>query len=131
MNKQDFDVLVYVNDCSQIDFEEAGRILFKSDIEIESAYRTLVEEGFVDGSTLTDLGKNYLQTHKVDNAIILAAGMSTRFVPLNFEKPKGLLEINGEPLIERQIKQLREKRIQEGTVRLFSGQIWGHFSSHL
>ncbi len=113
MNKQDFDVLVYVNDCSQIDFEEAGRILFKSDIEIESAYRTLVEEGFVDGSTLTDLGKNYLQTHKVDNAIILAAGMSTRFVPLNFEKPKGLLEINGEPLIERQIKQLREKRIQE------------------
>ena len=113
MNKKEFDVLVYVNDCSQIDFEEAGRLLFISAAEIESTYRTLIEEGFVDGNILTNLGKNYLETHKIDNAIILAAGMSTRFVPLNFEKPKGLLEINGEPLIERQIKQLHEKGIQE------------------
>ena len=49
----------------------------------------------------------------MDNAIILAAGMSTRFMPLNFEKPKGLLEVNGETLIERQINQLREKGIDE------------------
>ncbi len=39
--------------------------------------------------------------------------MSTRFTPFNFETPKGLLMIKGEILIERQIKQLREKGIQE------------------
>ncbi len=42
------------------------------------------------------------------NAIIMAAGTSSRFVPLSLEKPKGLLEIKGEVLIERQIRQLKE-----------------------
>ena len=39
--------------------------------------------------------------------------MSTRFVPFNFEKPKGLLDVKGEILIERQIRQLREKGIDQ------------------
>lgn len=42
------------------------------------------------------------------NAIIMAAGTSSRFVPLSYEKPKGLLEVKGEILIERQIRQLLE-----------------------
>ena len=54
-----------------------------------------------------------LEEHKIDNAIILAAGMSTRFVPLSYEQPKGLLKVKGEVLVERQICQLREKGIQE------------------
>lgn len=47
------------------------------------------------------------------NAIIMAAGMSTRFVPLSMEVPKALLRVKGEILIERQIKQLREAGIDE------------------
>ena len=47
------------------------------------------------------------------NAVIMAAGMSTRFVPLSFEKPKALLSVKGEILIERQIRQLREAGIDE------------------
>lgn len=47
------------------------------------------------------------------NAIILAAGVGTRMVPINTELPKGMLEINGERLIERLIRQLREANIQE------------------
>lgn len=50
---------------------------------------------------------------KVDNAIILAAGMSSRFAPLSFERPKGLAVANGERLIERQIRQLKEANINE------------------
>lgn len=45
---------------------------------------------------------------KADNAIILAAGYSSRFVPLCFDVPKGLLIVKGETLIERQIRQLKE-----------------------
>lgn len=45
---------------------------------------------------------------KVTNAIIMAAGTSSRFAPLSYERPKALFEVNGEILIERQIKQLRE-----------------------
>lgn len=50
------------------------------------------------------------------NAIIMAAGTSSRFVPLCYEKPKGLLEVKGEVLIERQIRQLREAGVKDITV---------------
>lgn len=52
-------------------------------------------------------------TYKVDNAIIMAAGMSSRFAPLSYETPKGLMEVRGEVLIERQIRQLKEAGIEE------------------
>ncbi len=42
----------------------------------------------------------------VDNAVIMAAGTSSRFAPLSYEKPKALIEVKGEILIERQIEQL-------------------------
>lgn len=43
---------------------------------------------------------------KVDNAVIMAAGASSRFAPLSYEKPKALIDVKGEVLIERQIRQL-------------------------
>lgn len=50
------------------------------------------------------------------NAIIMAAGMSSRFAPLSYEKPKGLLVVKGEVLIERQIRQLQEAGIMDITM---------------
>ena len=50
---------------------------------------------------------------KVENAVIMAAGTSSRFAPLSYEKPKGLVEVKGEILIERQIRQLREAGIDD------------------
>lgn len=50
------------------------------------------------------------------NAIIMAAGTSSRFVPISYERPKGLLEVKGEILIERQIRQLREAGINDITI---------------
>lgn len=51
--------------------------------------------------------------YKVDNAIIMAAGTSSRFAPLSYERPKALIEVRGEVLIERQIRQLKEAGIKE------------------
>lgn len=51
--------------------------------------------------------------YNVDNAIIMAAGVSSRFAPLSYEKPKALITVNGEVLIERQIRQLRKVGINE------------------
>ncbi len=50
------------------------------------------------------------------NAVILAAGTSSRFVPLSEEIPKGLLEVRGEILIERQIRQLMEAGVEDITI---------------
>ena len=47
------------------------------------------------------------------NAIILAAGKSTRFAPFTYERPKGLFRVKGEYLIERQIRQMLEADIKK------------------
>jgi len=48
-----------------------------------------------------------------ERAVILAAGYGLRMVPIGSEVPKALLEVRGEVLIERQIRQLQEKGIEE------------------
>lgn len=63
--------------------------------------------------SLTKKGQDYLKSHHPRRAVILAAGYGMRMVPINTEEPKGLLEIHGEPLIERLIKQLQAKGIQD------------------
>ncbi len=49
-------------------------------------------------------------------AVILAAGKSSKFFPPLYDKPKGLFTFNGEVLIERQIRQLKEAGIDDITV---------------
>lgn len=51
--------------------------------------------------------------YKVDNAVVMAAGTSSRFAPLSYEMPKALIEVKGEILIERQIRQLQEAGISQ------------------
>lgn len=46
-------------------------------------------------------------------AILLAAGMGTRLRPLTLDTPKSLIEVNGKPLLERQVEFLKEKGINE------------------
>lgn len=50
---------------------------------------------------------------KVDNAIIMAAGTASRFAPLSYERHKALIKVNGEVLLEREIRQLKEAGIEE------------------
>lgn len=42
--------------------------------------------------------------------------MSSRFVPISLERPKGLLEVKGEVLIERLIRQLKDAGVEDITV---------------
>ena len=75
------------------------------------------ENGWISSEyEVTEKGLKPLEPYRVENAIIMAAGMSTRFAPLSYETPKGLLVVKGERLIEREIKQLREAGIQKITV---------------
>jgi len=51
--------------------------------------------------------------YRVDNAVIMAAGTASRFAPLSYERPKALIEVKGEVLIERQIRQLQEAGVPQ------------------
>lgn len=113
ISKIQFDILNNIHENPNIIKEELSARLFRSEEEISGNYKKLQNDDFIDTAGLTNKGRNYLENHRINNAIILAAGMSTRFVPFNYEMPKGLLEVKGEVLIERQIRQLQEKGINE------------------
>lgn len=78
----------------------------------------LEKRGLVCNYRLTDAGMEALESYAVDNAVIMAAGAATRFIPLSLEQPKGLYEVKGQKLIERKIEQLEEAGINDITVIL-------------
>lgn len=79
-----------------------------------SIVKELASQRLIDESrAITDAGTAALAPYKVDNALILAAGKSSRFVPFCYDTPKGLLTCKGEILIERQIEQLRAAGIDD------------------
>lgn len=84
---------------------------------VNSAVKQLAEASAIDaGGNITDSGYDLLAPFKVDNAIIMAAGLSSRFAPISYERPKGMLRVRGEVLIERQIRQLKEAGINDITI---------------
>lgn len=81
---------------------------------VNRSIRSLTEQGFLDKSGHpTDAARTLAAVRSPQRAIILAAGFAARMVPINLETPKALLEVNGEPLIERQIRQLHAVGITE------------------
>lgn len=73
--------------------------------------------GLIDSEgQLTAAGQSFLANSRPRNAIILAAGFGMRMIPLNIETPKGLLEVKGERLIERLIRQLQTRGISDITL---------------
>ena len=83
-------------------------------ISIASEQNLIAKEG--SGLHITGVGEHYLDNFKMDGAVILAAGFGSRFVPLTWDTPKGLLPVFGERMIERQISQLHEEGIYDITI---------------
>lgn len=71
------------------------------------------KNGWLKSGKVTDSGYEALSPYKVDNAIIMAAGRSRRCMPLSNYLPKGLFEIKGDTMVERQIKQLHDAGIKQ------------------
>lgn len=81
---------------------------------INSSLKKMVEEGMIDSQmNLTGQAWEFLKEKKTRRAVILAAGAGMRMVPINVEVSKGLLEVKGETLVERLIKQLHEANVTE------------------
>ena len=64
-------------------------------------------------------------------AIILAAGVARRLYPLTFDKPKCLLEVAGQPILDYQVKALKQIVISEATIVVgyYKGMIINHLKT--
>lgn len=84
---------------------------------VNRSLKQLAADGLIDKhGQLTEKGRQEIRQRSPRNAVILAAGFGMRMVPINLSTPKALIEVGGEPLIERTIRQLHEQGIRNITV---------------
>ena len=128
MNKYAY-LLREIFECNTITQRELAQKMSLSLGSVNTLIKEAISLGYIkkcdNKAVLTSSGLDYLSAFKVDRAIIMAAGFGSRFVPLTFETPKGLLEVFGERMIERQIKQLHEVGIYD--IVIVVGYLKEHF----
>ena len=84
---------------------------------VNGCLQRLAESGFLNRELRpTPLAQELAECSRPRSAVILAAGPGMRMVPINYSLPKALLEVRGERLIERVIRQLHEVGITEISV---------------
>ena len=103
-------------DVAQSVYDNTHYRVFKDAEEVNELYLSLINKGYVNKEGVTPEGYSEIAPLKVKNAIILAAGGADITAKSVYSMPKGLFVKDGETLIERQIRQLREAGIQEITV---------------
>ena len=90
-----------------------------SEITAETALADCISAGLLNDTQgaerflLSEKGQARLDEFRVKNAVILAAEVGSRYIQMAVETPKGLLEVYGKPIIERQIEQLIDKDITD------------------
>ena len=117
MTKQDYDILYSLYKTpftnQRLLAEASGHSLGI----VNKCLNRLIANGYLDKNCLlTPRSEELLAACTPKNAIILAAGFGMRMVPINMSTPKALIEVYGEPLIERIIKQLHEVGVKDITV---------------
>ena len=117
LSRNDFEVLSVFAEISTIPSDNAiDAITGLSPREVDRALGSLTRQGFLENKRITAAGIEALEPFRVKNAIIQAAGTCSRFAPLSYDVPKGLLSVHGEPMIERMIRQLHDGGIFDITM---------------
>mgnify|MGYP000863498346 CR=1 FL=1 len=126
MNAKTLDILLYLSKASENDGRNRRNAVSQRKMAVATGnslgsvnkyLKQLIEEKMItQNHLLTDVGKRFLWDHSPNSAVILAAGLGMRMVPINMETPKGLIEIEGQPLIERLIRQLKGVGVNDITV---------------
>lgn len=112
MNKTLADILLHIR--PNVSQRELAKKTGYSLGAVNKTIQTLYNDGYIDiENCYTSKTDEIIEKSKPKRAIILAAGYGMRMVPINTETPKAMLEVHGELLIERQIKQLHEIGIND------------------
>ena len=114
---QELDILTDLSETSFFGQRELAESTGHSLGVVNRSIKALKAAGYLNEQTdLTERAHALLQDRKPRNAVILAAGVGMRMVPINLMAPKALLEVKGERLIERTIRQLHEAGITDITI---------------
>ncbi|NLC40095.1 MAG: NTP transferase domain-containing protein, partial [Clostridiaceae bacterium] len=112
MTQNEFNLLYTIKKYGLQSYRKMSVLSGLSTGYISQTTRAFRKKAWINSEGITAAGITALQPYKADNAVIMAAGMSPRFVPISLEKPMGLTVIKNQTLIERQIEQLQEAGIK-------------------
>lgn len=109
MNRFEADILVEIISHGRTRQRDLANATGYSLGLVNRSLKSLVSQGMLTAQ-LEPTGKalGLCSSRSPHNAIILAAGLGVRMAPINVLGPKGLLEVHGEPMVERIVKQLHE-----------------------
>lgn len=114
MNTQQCDILMNLYSSPFVTQRSLSESTGYSLGAVNHSLKALLSDGYLSGEfSLTDKAVSTIHDNSPKNAIILAAGFGMRMVPINHETPKAFVEVKGELLIERLIKQLHDVGIYD------------------
>lgn len=117
MNTCEAEILLKIKNQGNLSQRQLATLTGYSLGMINKSLRKLQSEKYLDSAfNLLPKGNDLIETSRPERAIILAAGYGLRMIPINTEQSKGMLTIDGEKLVERVIKQLKEKGIDDITI---------------
>ena len=73
----------------------------------------LIDLGFLKNKKITDEGVKALEPYRVKKAIIIAAGLGSRLIPITLNTPKPLIRVKGKRILENTLEALSEIGIEE------------------
>jgi len=114
VNRQESDIISVLIKDSGVNQRMLAKVTGHSLGVVNRSIKSLTKAGYLsEQGTITTKTQKLIADKAPRKAIILAAGFGMRMAPLDTEIAKGLIEVQEETLIERQISQLHEVGIRE------------------
>ena len=114
LTKNQFDVLECLsNSQTKISQRKISSAVSLSIGLVNTIIKDLTNKGLVENQQITQKGLDALEPYRVKRAVILAAGMGSRLIPVTLNTPKPLVRIKGQRMIDSTLDVLTEIGINE------------------
>ncbi len=130
LTKNQFDVL----DCIITSEKKLSQrnIAKQTKLSVGTVNKTLLELdnlGYIKNNEITETGTEALEPYRVKRAILIAAGLGSRLIPITLNTPKPLIRVKGKRIIESLLDALIEADIEE--IYIVRGYLGEQFDSLL
>lgn len=101
LKRKQFEIMVCMQDSNtELTQRELSEMTGMSLGSVNRTLTSLLEQGFVENSQLTEAGLAALEPYRVKRIIFIAAGFGHRLLPITLNTPKPLVRVNGTRMID-------------------------------
>lgn len=100
LTRKQFDVLEAMLDAPSLTQRELQERTGYSLGTVNKVAKSLADAGLTRGGAITPAGVEALEPYRVRRAVFIAAGFSSRLVPVTLNTPKPLVRVNGRRIID-------------------------------